>query len=273
MTALPMALWGDAAPAWRRWQRQLSQQHRAATALLVRAIEPRPQMHVLDLACATGDVSVAAAVAVGPRGRVTAVDLVPEMLAGAEEQARAHGLHNIAFRQADAQALPFDDGTFDAITCRLAMPFFPDATLALRECRRVLAPGGRLCVLGWGTPRHNTLFAVRNALLPYVAPDAIAELPDPLRFSRRGALCGTIREAGFRQVHAAERAIPFTWPGSPENAWQAMVELQPTIRGLFESVPTQKRELALANVLDGVRPYYDGQQVNFTGNVLLATAQ
>ncbi len=268
-----MALWGEAAPAWRRWQQQFTQHHRAATALLVRAIEPRPGMHVLDLACATGDVSVAAAAAIGPSGRVTAVDLVPEMLSGAEEQARTLGLYNIAFRQADAQALPFADGIFDAITCRLAVPFFSDAVLALRECRRVLAPGGRLCVLGWGASQRNTLFSVRNALLRYVAPAATADLPDPLRFSQPGALCDTMREAGFRQTHAAEHAIPFTWPGSPENAWQAMVELQPTIWGLFESVPPQERERALSSVLDGVRPYYDGQQVNFTGNVLLATAQ
>ncbi|HZQ37350.1 MAG TPA: class I SAM-dependent methyltransferase, partial [Dehalococcoidia bacterium] len=144
MPQTALEIWSACAPAWRRWQHEFATQYRTATELTLRAAGPVPGDRVLDLACATGDLSLALADATGPTGRVTAVDLTPGMLVGAAERLRRAACANVELLQADAQALPFADGAFDAVTCRLAITLFPDAEQALRECRRVLRPGGRL---------------------------------------------------------------------------------------------------------------------------------
>jgi SAM-dependent methyltransferase len=264
-------IWTERAPAWRRWQHEFTWQYREATALTVRALALAPGMRVLDLACATGDVAAALARAVGSGGRVAAVDLVPEMLAATRERAAGAGLATVSVQQADAHALPFADGAFDAVACRLAITLFPEAPRALAECRRVLRPGGRLAVLAWGSPRCDTLLSVRRLIASHAAPSALAALPDPLRYARPGSLSAALCGAGFRRVAESERALPFPWHGSPEGAWQGLHELQPAVRHLFAGVPPEERSLVRRRVLRAIEPYFDGRQVNFTGVVVLGT--
>jgi ubiquinone/menaquinone biosynthesis C-methylase UbiE len=97
---------------------------------------------VLDVACGTGVVARAAAARVGPSGSVVGVDLSEAMLAVARRVRP-----DLTWRQGDAAALPFGDGDFDAVVSQMAMMFFPDPLRALREMRRVAAPGGAVAVL------------------------------------------------------------------------------------------------------------------------------
>lgn len=266
-------LWSAHAPAWRRWQHEFSAQYRMATELTLSAARPAPGDHILDLACATGDLSLALAQAAGHDGRVIAADLTAGMLAGAAERLRRAGCGTVALQQADAQALPFADGVFDAVTCRLAITLFPDAEQALRECRRVLKPGGRIAVLAWGPPRRNTLLAVRTLLAHHAAPETAAALRDPLRFARPGALTAALRAAGFdRAADESEHVLPFPWPGRPACAWQGMYELQPAVHRLYAGVAPAERSAVRRRILRSITPLYDGRRVNFTGVVVLGTA-
>jgi ubiquinone/menaquinone biosynthesis C-methylase UbiE len=99
-------------------------------------------MRILDIACGSGEPSLSLARAVGRTGRVVATDIVPGMLQVAEENARKERLSNIEFRVADAEAIPFPDGYFDAVTCRFGAMFFSDPARAMREARRVLKNRG-----------------------------------------------------------------------------------------------------------------------------------
>jgi ubiquinone/menaquinone biosynthesis C-methylase UbiE len=78
--------------------------------------------------------------------RLTAIDLSPEMLATARSRAAELG-RPVDLKEADAQALPFDDGTFDTVVSTLAMCAVPDERAVIGEMRRVLRPGGRLLLL------------------------------------------------------------------------------------------------------------------------------
>jgi SAM-dependent methyltransferase len=100
-----------------------------------------PGDRVLDVACGTGVLTRAAAVRVGPSGRVTGLDLNEGMLAVARRLRP-----EIDWRQGDAQDLPFADHAFDVVMSQFALMFFPDRPRTLREMWRVLAPGGRLAV-------------------------------------------------------------------------------------------------------------------------------
>jgi len=108
-------------------------------AILLELVQPQPGWQMLDVATGAGHTALAFA----PRvARVVATDLTAEMLAKTAELAAGRGLANVETRPADAEALPFDDASFDLVTCRLAFHHFPNPRQALAEFARVLKPGG-----------------------------------------------------------------------------------------------------------------------------------
>src|SRR5579859_1468614 len=157
--------WTSAAGAWRKWRHEFALQSRAATDLLLEAARVEPGMRILDLASGSGEPAVSLALAAGPSGRVVATDIVSDMLLGAPEHAADRGRGNMAFAAANSEALPLRDGTFDRLTCRFGVMFFPEVQKAMQETRRVLKPKGRAIFLAWGEARYNTFFSATTGVL------------------------------------------------------------------------------------------------------------
>lgn len=107
---------------------------------LVTLMEPAPSWRLLDVAAAAGHTGFSFAPHVA---EVVISDLVDEMLDVARNRGEELGLTNVVFRPADAEALPFDDNSFDAVTCRIAPHHFPCPSRFVSEVARVLRPGGR----------------------------------------------------------------------------------------------------------------------------------
>lgn len=107
---------------------------------LVDLLEPEPWWMLLDIATAAGHTAFALAPSVA---EVVASDLLDEMLDVARGEAASRDLGNVRFELADAEALPFDDESFDAVTCRIAPHHFPRPERFVAEVARVLRPGGR----------------------------------------------------------------------------------------------------------------------------------
>lgn len=112
-------------------------------ARLVEIAQPQPDWMVLDVATGGGHTALAFAPHVA---RVVATDLTPKMLETAEAHIAGQGATNVEFRLADAEDLPFDDGAFDLVTCRIAPHHFPDCARFVREGVKVLREGGLLLV-------------------------------------------------------------------------------------------------------------------------------
>lgn len=150
--------WGGAAAMWRKWNDKFVAQTRAATELVVETAQVQPGMRVLDLASGTGEPALSLARAVELEGHAVATDLVPEMLATAQQKAEAQGLSNMEFRVTDAENLPFPDAAFDRVTCRFGLMFFPNVQKALAGIHRVLKPGERATFLVCGTYDESPWF-------------------------------------------------------------------------------------------------------------------
>src|SRR5438128_1814803 len=113
--------------------------------LLARAVDVHSGQRVLDVAAGTGNTALAAA----RRGaRVTATDLVPRMLETASRRAAAEGLE-LDVQVADAQDLPFEDGTFDVVMSSFGAMYAPDQRRTASELIRVCRPGGRIAMANW----------------------------------------------------------------------------------------------------------------------------
>ncbi|MGZ5411281.1 MAG: class I SAM-dependent methyltransferase [Solirubrobacterales bacterium] len=106
----------------------------------------RPGERVLEVGPGTGYYTLDVAGWAGEEGAVDILDIQREMLDHTMERARERGLANITPAQADAAAMPYEDGTFDAAFLVTVLGEVPDQDAALRELARVLKPGGRLVV-------------------------------------------------------------------------------------------------------------------------------
>ena len=100
--------------------------------------------HVLDLGSGAGTDSLVAAQMVGADGRVTGVDMTPEMIATARASARELGAENVEFVETEAERLPFPDESFDVVISNGVIDLIPDKDAVFAELHRVLRPGGRL---------------------------------------------------------------------------------------------------------------------------------
>lgn len=116
----------------------------ASLARLVERVKPEPAWRVLDIATATGHTALAFAPHVAA---VVGLDLTPQILSLAARLAADRGVANLTFTVGDVDDLPFGDGAFDAVTCRIAPHHFPDIGRFIAEAVRVLRPGGRLAVV------------------------------------------------------------------------------------------------------------------------------
>ena len=166
---------------------------------------------LLDVATGTADLAIDAARR-HPDIRVTGVDFVREMLARGRQKIAGRGLADrIRLLQADAMALPFPDGSFDAVGIAFGIRNMPDRLRALREMRRVLVPGGRIFVLEMNAPQNRLwrgFFApYLNRILPVIArrfsrnPAAYVYLVDSItHFPAPPAFLALMEEAGFRDL-------------------------------------------------------------------------
>jgi ubiquinone/menaquinone biosynthesis C-methylase UbiE len=128
-------------------------------ARLVALAQPQPRDRVLDVATGAGHTALALAPYVA---EVIAYDLIPAMLDEANRNAARRGLHNMSTLQGAAERLPFEAGSFEIVTVRIAPHHFADVRRAACEMSRVVKPGGRVVILDTTVPEDETLDAEIN---------------------------------------------------------------------------------------------------------------
>jgi len=160
------------------------------------------QGRVLETAAGTGIVTRALAKTLPQQVEIVATDLNQAMLDLAQTKLQAP---NIRWQQADAQALPFADSSFDAVVCQFGVMFLPDKLSGYREALRVLKPGGRFMFNVWNSLDHNPASRIVSETVAKLFPD------DPPRFIERvpfgysdpDRVRGEVQQAGFENVEIA----------------------------------------------------------------------
>jgi ubiquinone/menaquinone biosynthesis C-methylase UbiE len=169
-----------------------------AADLAERVVRLAPQ-RLLETAAGTGIATRALARALPETVPIVATDLNQSMVDFGAARTKAR---NLTWRQADALALPFDDGAFDTVVCQFGVMFFPDKRAGFREALRVLEPGGRFVFSVWDRIEHNEMARL--------VTDAVAALfpADPPQFLARtphghhdvAILRDTLAQAGFTRI-------------------------------------------------------------------------
>jgi demethylmenaquinone methyltransferase/2-methoxy-6-polyprenyl-1,4-benzoquinol methylase len=189
--------------------------HRAWKDALVTAINPPKSdrdFALLDVAGGTGDVSFRTIAAGGPGTRATVADINADMLGVGRERACAQALDDVVtFVDANAEALPFPDKSFDAVSIAFGIRNVPRIDVALAEMHRVLRLGGRFLCLEFSNvdvPGLDALYALYSFNVVPVIGRAVVGDAEPYRylvesirrFPRPDAFAGMMRAAGFARV-------------------------------------------------------------------------
>lgn len=255
-------IWNRFSPGWKKWDSFNMNFLQPMGEAIIAYLRIKESDQVLDIATGTGEPGLTIAALAG-KGKVTGIDLSEGMLSLAGIRAAEKGIKNYETKLADVCDLPFADGRFDAISCRMGFMFFPDMEMAAREMIRVLRPGGRMATCVWGVPEKN--FWIK-AIMDILAGNLEMRPPLPgapgmFRCARPGLMKELLANAGFMNI--SEKTIDGQLDyGSPDRYWQNMMEVAAPVvsamaraddrtrtaikKELFELLDTKSRPGALA---------------------------
>jgi len=213
--AWQISVWDRMVPVYTR---EIDKRFKPIVEGVVKRADLTPGQHVLDLGTGTGSVALRAAEVVAPNGRITALDISPDMLAIGRQRA-ASAEANITFVEGRAEAIPADAASIDAVLASLSLMYVIDRAAAAREIARVLRPGGRLVAAVWAGPEQADIVLFQQTAgsfapeppVPGVGPGALG---DPASFLTQ------LVDAGLK-AHVDTTTVEFTFDNF-ESAWDAL---------------------------------------------------
>lgn len=173
---------------------------------------PRAGDRVLDIGCGFGDTSLRVAGLVGDSGTVLGVDVAPRFIEAAQKEAEQADLGNVSFAVRDVQMTEFED-RFDYAFARFGTMFFANPVAAMRNVRKALVPGGRLCMVVWRRKLDNDwLHRAEKVVERYVEePEETDEPtcgPGPFSMANADTVSDILLNAGFDEIELRRCDIP-----------------------------------------------------------------
>lgn len=228
----------------------------------VARLQPR---RVLETAAGTGVLTELLRDAL-PEAEIVATDVNPAIVGFATKKLG----DRVTVQEANAQELPFEDGTFDVVVCQFGVMFFPDKVLANREARRVLTPEGRYLFVTFDRLNDNPV--------PKAADEAVSALfpDDPPRYMEQGPFSYTDPE----RIEADARAAGFTTVEVETVSLSTMVDARNAAHGMVLGSPFRAEierrdpaglERALDAVVEALAPM-DGKDGPMSAHLVTATA-
>ena len=254
--------WNRVAPGWDKWDEYFSRSMTFINHRLVADARLRPGMRVLDVGSGTGYPAILAGEVVGSTGQVVGIDLAESMLAVATRKAKARGMSHVTFRTGDATALPFDAGSFDAITSRFCLMFLPEIPKALTDMARVLKPGGYVAAAVWSAPEKNPFIRIPmdviKSLVTLPPPDP--EAPGVFRLAEAGELKRMMEGAGLAPLSEEEFLANVTY-ATAEEFLNSVMDLAAPLQTVFAKLNAEQRGQAQQDILNVATRYQRHGQI------------
>lgn len=226
--------WNSA--AGREWIIRETALNAALATILERLLQRtdiRPGNSVLDIGCGTGAITLAAAIATGPAGRVTGLDIATQLLDRARQRSDQAGLQNTDFILADAQTYAFAPESYDVILSRFGVMFFADPVAAFANIATSLKPGGRMVFAAWGSAAENPWFSIPSdaavARLGRPPPTDLC-VPGPLAFQDVERVTKLLKDAGLSNVRGQAEMVGLTPRGNAKDAAEVASRVGPAAR-------------------------------------------
>jgi ubiquinone/menaquinone biosynthesis C-methylase UbiE len=231
--------WDSQASKWYERREPILEASRPIHEWLVQHLDPKSGERILEIAAGPGDTGFLAAARLGSNGRLVSTDLSSSMIDAARKRGAELGITNAEYRPLDAQAMDLADSSFDGVICRWGFMLMPDPAAAFRECRRVLASGGRLVLAVFTGPDRNPFASIPARILVEMGqlpPPSAEWRPGILALADRTRLHALIKAAGFTSIDIEPVAMTWTF-ASVDEYWAFLVDvtaLGPLVRTLHE---------------------------------------
>ena len=172
-----------------------------------RRLPIKPGAQLLDVACGAGQLSLIAARA---GARVTGCDIAANWLVQARRSAAAEGL-TVVFEEGDAEALPYEDASFDAVVSLIGAMFAPRPELVAKELTRVCRPGGIIAMANWTGP--GFVGQMFKAIAKHIAPSG---MPSPVLWGDEPTVRERLR-SGVASLECSRRLYELSYPFPPAD--------------------------------------------------------
>jgi SAM-dependent methyltransferase len=173
------------------------------SAKIFPSLEVREGDQVVDAGCGFGDTAIQLARLVGPAGSVLAVDCCDGFLAYGRQDAKAAGVSNVTFLEADVQSYPFKP-VHDFCFSRFGTQFFENPVAGLRNMRATLKPGGTMTMVVWRGIKDNPWLGLgKDVVLKYLPPpgdNALTCGPGPFSMADTGVVTKQLEIAGYTDI-------------------------------------------------------------------------
>ncbi len=257
------ASWNKFGPGWKKWDRPLMAFMQPVADEIIKHLHPQKDDIALDVATGTGEPGLTIA-SLAKNGNVTGTDIADNMLSTAREAAMHRGITNYKTAVCDVSEMPFEDATFDIISCRFGFMFFADMLLAAKEIARVLKPGGRIAVAVWDVPEKNFWVTAMGSTINknMQLPPPLPEAPGMFRCAKPGLMAGLFEAAGFKNIKETTVAGKLS-VGTAETYWQMMTEVAAPFAGALSKATDDMKATIKKDVFDLLQQKYPD------GNILI----
>lgn len=241
--------WNRFSSGWKKWDAFNMEFLQPMGKAIIELLYLKDNDYILDIATGTGEPGITIASMV-PNGKVTGTDLAKDMLVIAEENASTRGIRNYEALIADACELPFEEETFNALSCRMGFMFFPDMLLAASEMYRVLKPGGRIATSVWAVPGLNTwVTTMMSVIQKHVElPSPVAGAPGMFRCATPGLIASIFSQSGFKNITEQEIKGEVDYQGF-DPYWEMMMDVSAPIVAVMASADDDVKANIKAEVL------------------------
>lgn len=211
---------------------------------IVQRLDKKSIQSLLEIACGTGIVTRQLRDALPGHIEIVATDLNSDMFEFARPKFKKD--ERVQWKEADASALPFADNSFDAVVCQFGLMFVPDKALAMRECYRVLRPGGAFLFNVWDSFESNPIGQIAHTTIASFFdrdPPRFYELP--FGFYDVDAIRKLLEDAGFVEIEMS----PVTLPCRNSSAREFATGL---VRGNPVAMELKQRGVNAGDVIEAV---------------------
>jgi ubiquinone/menaquinone biosynthesis C-methylase UbiE len=263
------ASWNQFSIGWQKWDCLMMGFSKPMGNEIIRLLNPKDSEVILDVASGTGEPGLTIATKI-KGGKVVISDLSEKMINISQENAARRGIENVETIVCDVCELPFQDNTFDAISCRFGFMFFPDMLLAAKEMMRVLKPGGRVATAVWDVPEKNFWVTAisstinKNMDLPVPPADA----PGIFRCANKGLIQNLFLQVGFKNTSETEVNGKLKC-GSTDVYWNMMTEVAAPVVASLSKADDDLKEKIKKEVYQVVNEKYPDGNIRIDSGALV----